>query len=122
VTRADCAAAAAAVLTTPGHERKAYNITGPDAIGPRELVALASAVSRKRVELVVLDEAAYRKYLLDNGTPEAAINGTLSFAAELNSPYLREPSTAVADLTGRPATSVRALLLANREKLIAAAR
>ncbi len=42
VTREDCAAAAAAVLTTPGHENKAYNITGPDAIGPRELVALAS--------------------------------------------------------------------------------
>jgi len=122
VTRADCAAAAAAVLTTPGHERKAYNITGPDAIGPRELVALASEISGKRVELVVLDEPAYRKYLLDNGTPEAGINGALSFAAELNSPYLREPSTAVAALTGRPATSVRALLLANKQKLIAAAR
>jgi NAD(P)H dehydrogenase (quinone) len=122
VTRADCAAAAAAVLTTPGHERKAYNITGPEAIGPRELAALASEISGKRVELVALDEAAYRKYLLDNGTAEAAINGTLSFAAELSSPYLREPSTAVADLTGRPATSVRALLLANKQKLIAAAK
>ena len=120
VTRADCAAAAAAVLTTPGHERKAYNITGPDAIGPRELVALASEISGKRVELVVLDEAAYRKYLLDSGTPAAGINGAVSFAAELNSPFLREPSTAVADLTGRPATSVRALLLANKQKLIAA--
>jgi len=30
VTRADCAAAAAAVLTTPGHENKAYDITGPE--------------------------------------------------------------------------------------------
>ena len=38
VTREDCAAAAAAVLSTPGHDNKAYNITGPDAIGPRELV------------------------------------------------------------------------------------
>jgi len=122
VTRADCAAAAAAVLTTPGHERKAYNITGPEAIGPRELVALASEISGKRVELVVLDEPAYRKYLLDNGTPEAGINGALSFAAELSSPYLREPSTAVAALTGRPATSVRALLLASKQKLIAAAK
>ena len=42
VTREDCAAAAAAVLATPGHDNKAYNITGPDAIGPRELVALAT--------------------------------------------------------------------------------
>ena len=54
--------------------------------------------------------------------PQAAINGTISFAAELDSPYLREPSTAVADLAGRPATSVRMLLTANRARLQAAAK
>ena len=36
VTREDCAAAAAAVLTTPGHENKAYDITGPELLGVRE--------------------------------------------------------------------------------------
>jgi NAD(P)H dehydrogenase (quinone) len=122
VTREDCAAAAAAVLTTPGHDNKAYNVTGPDAIGPTELVALASEISGKKVELVVLDEPAYRQYLLDNGTPEAAVNGTVSFAKELDSPYLREPSTAVRDLTGRAPTSVRALLVAEKAKLVAAAK
>ncbi|HET8699295.1 MAG TPA: NAD(P)H-binding protein, partial [Gammaproteobacteria bacterium] len=49
VTREDCAAAAAAVLATPGHENRAYNITGPDAVGPRELVALASEIGGKHV-------------------------------------------------------------------------
>ncbi len=122
VTREDCAAAAAAVLTTPGHDNMAYNITGPDAIGPAELVALASEISGKKVELVVLDEPAYRQHLLDNGTPESAISGALSFATELDSPFLREPSTAVADLTGRPPTSVRSLLLAEKAKLVAAAK
>ena len=122
VTREDCAAAAAAVLATPGHENRAYNITGPDAIGPRELVALASEISGKAVELVALDEEAYTRYLAESGMPETAIRGTLSFGSELNSPFLREPSTAVADLTGRPATSVRALLLANRDRLRAAAK
>jgi NAD(P)H dehydrogenase (quinone) len=122
VTREDCAAAAAAVLATPGHDNKAYNITGPDAIGPAELVALASEISGKKVELVALDEPGYRQYLLDNGTPEDAINGTLSFGKELDSPFLREPSTAVAELTGRPPTSVRALLVADKAKLVAAAK
>jgi NAD(P)H dehydrogenase (quinone) len=122
VTREDCAAAAAAVLTTPGHENKAYNITGPDAIGPAELVALTSEISGKKLELVVLDEPGYRKYLLDNGTPESAINGALSFAKELDSPFLREPSTAVRDLTGRAPTSVRALLLKQKAQLVAAAK
>jgi NAD(P)H dehydrogenase (quinone) len=122
VTREDCAAAAAAVLSTPGHENKAYNITGPDAIGPHELVALASELSGKPIELVVLSEAEYRAQLAASGMPEAAINGTISFAEELDSPFLREPSTAVAQLTGRPATSVRMLLSQSRERLRAAAK
>jgi NAD(P)H dehydrogenase (quinone) len=121
VTREDCAAAAAAVLATPGHENRAYNITGPDAVGPRELVALASELSGKRVELMAFDEAGYTKYLADSGMGEQAIRSTLSFAAELDSPFLREPSTAVADLTGRPATSVRMLLAANVARLRSAA-
>ena len=122
VTREDCAAAAAAVLSTPGHDNKAYNITGPDAIGPRELVALATEISGKPVELVVLSEPDYRRRLAESGMTDAAINGTISFAAELDSPYLREPSTAVAELTGRPATSVRRLLANDRERLRAAAK
>jgi NAD(P)H dehydrogenase (quinone) len=122
VTREDCAAAAAAVLTTPGHENRAYNITGPDAIGPRELVALASELSGKRVELMTVTEQQYREQLAASGMAEAAINGTISFAAELDSPHLREPSGAVADLTGRPATSVRRLLEESRDRLTAAAR
>ena len=122
VTREDCAAAAAAVLTTPGHENRAYNITGPEAVGPRELVALASEISGKPAELFVVDEAEYRRRLSESGMPDASVNGTISFAAELDSPYLREPSTAVEELTGRPATSVRDLLIENRERLRAAAR
>jgi NAD(P)H dehydrogenase (quinone) len=122
VTREDCAAAAAAVLATPGHDNKAYNITGPDAIGPRELVGLVSEIGQRPVELVVLSEAEYRAQLSASGMPETAISGALSFAKELDSPYLREPSTAVADLTGRPATSVRDLLTTNRERLRSAVR
>ena len=79
-------------------------------------------ISGKPVELVVLSEADYRRRLAESGMPEAAINGTISFAAELDSPYLREPSTAVAELTGRPATSVRTLLTNDRERLRAAAK
>ena len=36
ITREDCARAAAAVLSTPGHENKAYDITGPELLGVRE--------------------------------------------------------------------------------------
>jgi NAD(P)H dehydrogenase (quinone) len=122
VTRENCAAAAAAVLATSGHENKAYNITGPDAIGPRELVALASEISGKPIELVVLTESEYRQRLAESGMAEPAIDGAISFAAELDSPYLREPTAAVELLTGRRATSIRDLLTQNRERLRAAAK
>jgi len=121
VTREDCAAVAAAVLTTSGHENKGYNITGPDLIGPREIAEIASEIGGKPIELVVLDESGYREHLRNSGLPDAAVRGSLSFAAELESEYMRETSTAVLDLTGRPATSVRAMLEANRARLVAAA-
>jgi hypothetical protein len=85
-------------------------------------VALASEISGKKVELVVLDEGAYRKHLLDTGLPEESIASSLAFDAELNSPLLREPSKAVAELTGRPATSARALLTSAKARLRAAAK
>lgn len=52
---------------------------------------------------------------------QEAARGQLGFQAELNSPYLRVVSTAVEDLTGRPPTSLRTLLEANRQRLQAAA-
>lgn len=100
VTRADCAAAAAAVLTTPGHENKAYDITGPELIGPREIAAAATAATGKRVDVVLADSSA----------PAQA-------PRPFGGPALEVVSTAVADLTGHPATSLRELLVANRNKL-----
>jgi hypothetical protein len=69
-----------------------------------------------------MSEAEYRRSLAASGMAESGIAGAIAFAAELDSPFVREPSTAVADLTRRPATSVRSLLLAGRERLRAAAR
>jgi NAD(P)H dehydrogenase (quinone) len=99
VTRDDCAAAAAAVLSTPGHDNKAYDITGPELIGPREVAAAATAVTGKTIEVVPPDPSA---------PPPRAFGG----------PALEVTSTAVADLTGRPATSVSALFAANKDKLL----
>ena len=122
VTREDCAAVAAAVLATPGHENRAYEITGPELIGPVEIAALASEISGRQVALRVVDAAAYSAYLRGNGLPDAAVRGSLSFAEELDSEFMREVSRAVPDLTGRPAMTVRDLLLANRDRLLAAGR
>jgi NAD(P)H dehydrogenase (quinone) len=101
VTRDDCAAAAAAVLSTPGHDNKAYDITGPELIGLREIAVAASAVTGKAIDIVPAD-------------PNAPPPRGLGPAAEVT-------STAVADLTGHAPTSLRQLLAANRDKLVGGA-
>jgi NAD(P)H dehydrogenase (quinone) len=100
VTREDCAAAAAAVLSTPGHDNKAYDITGPDLIGTREVAAIATAVTGRPIEVVAADPNA-------PGAPRG-----------FGGPSIRVTSNDVAKLTGRPATSVRKLFEANKEQLL----
>jgi NAD(P)H dehydrogenase (quinone) len=98
VTRNDCAAAAAAVLSSPGHDNRIYDITGPALIGVREIAAAATAATGKAIALLAAD-------------PNAPAGR--SFAG----PALAFTSTAVADLTGRPATSITQFLAANRDRL-----
>jgi NAD(P)H dehydrogenase (quinone) len=99
VTREDCAAAAAAVLSSQGHENKAYDITGPELIGPREIAAAASAVTGKHIELTSPDPNAPARRGFGGSTYEVV-------------------SDDVAKLTGRPATSVRQLLETHRDALL----
>jgi NAD(P)H dehydrogenase (quinone) len=99
VTREDCAAAAAAVLATPGHENKAYDITGPELIGVREIAAAATAVTGKAIE--VTDAPA----------------GAQAPARSFGGPSLAVVSDHVAKVTGHPATGLKALLEANRGAL-----
>ncbi len=98
VSRADCAAAAAAVLCTAGHDNKSYDITGPELIGVRQIAAAASAATGKTITVVAAPADA---------PPARSFGG----------PSLAVVSTAVADLTGRPATTIAAFLAAQRGKL-----
>ncbi len=101
ISRADCAAAAAAVLTTPGHENKAYDITGPELLGVKETAAAAAAVTGKKIEVV-----------------PAGPNGRPGFGREA----MAFTTTHFKDLTGREPTSVRALFEANKGALLGTAK
>ncbi len=101
VTREDCAAAAAAALTTPGHENRIYEVTGPALVRGRDLAEAATAVSGVAIEVV-------------EATPEQA-----AALPELP-PSGATLSTHFRDLTGRDGTTARQLLESNREALLAA--
>jgi NAD(P)H dehydrogenase (quinone) len=101
VTREDCAEAAAAVLTTPGHENRVYEITGPERVRARDLAAVASELTGIDIEVV-------------EGTP----------AEEADLPELPPSGTTLTtdfrDLTGHQGTTARDLLEASRDQLMAA--
>jgi NAD(P)H dehydrogenase (quinone) len=105
VTREDCAAAAAAVLSTPGHEGKVYEITGPALVLRRDVARIASELSGKAIEEVQ-----------GPGGVSQVAPVMAGFAA------FRTQSDAVRALTGRPATSIRQLLEQHRDQLRAAGK
>ena len=97
ITREDCAAAAAAVLSTPGHENKAYDVTGPELLGVKEVAAAATAVTGRKIDVV---------------------QGDASTRPGFGRPAMAFVTTHFKELTGREPTSVRAFFTANKDKLL----
>ncbi len=94
VTRDNCAAAAAAVLTTAGHENTAYDITGPTVVGIRELAVAVMEITGAEIEIDTGETASIRVF---GGIPALAV-----------------VSGDVEKLTGNPPTSISEFLRANR--------
>jgi NAD(P)H dehydrogenase (quinone) len=113
VSRADCAAAAAAVLTTDGHAGKEYDITGPAALDAHDVAALYTELGGQPVDPAFVDDDAWVAAMVEHaGMPEplARIIATFGTAARLG--YAAVVSTTVRDLTGREPRSVREVLAA----------
>ena len=120
VTRDDCAAAAAAVLATDGHENVAYDVTGPEAITPRRLAELLTEVTGKPIDVVPVDDAAFTAGLIAGGVPAAVAPLLASFGTAARDGFLGEVTTTVADLTGRQPPPLGDVLVAARGQLVAA--
>jgi NAD(P)H dehydrogenase (quinone) len=113
VARADCAAAAAAVLTTNGHDGKEYDITGSEALGAHEVAALFSELGGRPVEAVLVDDEAYTAGLVEHaGMPEPVARAYTTFGIGARRGYSAVVSTTVAELTGRQPMTAREVLAA----------
>jgi NAD(P)H dehydrogenase (quinone) len=118
VSREDCAAAAAAVLITEGHEGRAYDITGPEALGQGDVAAMLSEVSGRPVEAVAVDDEAFIEGLTAAGVPEPAAREFASYGRAIREGYIDQISGAVENLTGRPPRSLREVFEAYRHELL----
>jgi NAD(P)H dehydrogenase (quinone) len=118
ISREDCAAAAAAVLTTGGHEGRAYDITGPQPLDQDDVAALLSEVSGRPVESVAVDDEAFVRGLAASGLPEPVARGIASYGRAIREGFIGEASGAVENLTGRPPLSLREVFEAHRGELM----
>lgn len=102
-TRADYAAAAAAVLTTDGHAGNAYELGG-DAFTMPELAAEVAAQSGKAVVYQDLSAEAYTKVLVDAGLPAPFAGILVDSDLGITRGELHTDSTDLQRLIARPST------------------
>jgi NAD(P)H dehydrogenase (quinone) len=121
VSRDDCAAAAAAVLTSDGHSGMTYDITGPEALNQVQLANLLSEVSGRHVELIPIGDRMLSWGLTRNGAPKPVARAIVAFGKAIREGYYDVVDPAVvSQLTGREPRSLRDVLIANRGELVAA--
>jgi NAD(P)H dehydrogenase (quinone) len=108
--RADYAEAAVAVLTTPGHDGKVYELAGDTAFTLADLAAAVSAQTGKAIPYVNLSEADYAAALVGAGLPEGLAAAIAGWDTPISKGALFETSGQLSQLTGRPTTSLNAAL------------
>ena len=104
----DIAAVAVAALTRPGHENKAYDVTGPAALSTAEQVDVLAKALGKPIRYVDVPEAAARSQMLEMGMPPVIVDAMLEFMALVRAGQGERVSEDVQRVTGRPPRSFEA--------------
>ena len=133
VWRDDCAACAVAVLDGTGHERRTYDITGPELQTFAEVTALMAEITGVALDYVSVDDEAQYAMFDAMGIPRRPVDNLevggipwnsddmVTFGQAIREGFLEVCSGDVEALLGRPPRSVRAMIVANAELLRAAA-
>lgn len=103
----DIADVAAAVLTKPGHENKAYEITGPEALTTQQQVDILAEVLGRPLKYVNVTDEAMRDGMLKAGTPPTYVEARVGLVQLLRKQGRIEPSPAVQSITGKPPRTFR---------------
>jgi NAD(P)H dehydrogenase (quinone) len=117
ISRADCAAAAAAVLTGEGHEGQTYEITGPEAFSQADIAKLLTEVSGRSVTVVHTGDRRLRWGLGRLGTPKPIAQAIVNLGIATREGYFDVVDGAFQRLVGRRPQMLREVLMANRVEL-----
>jgi uncharacterized protein YbjT (DUF2867 family) len=97
----DVGAVAAAVLTGSGDAGRTYELTGPEAVGYRDVAAELSRVTGTHVEYFDVPPAAAREALVASGMPDWLIRHLDGAFARFRAGEFAATTSTVAELTGR---------------------
>lgn len=123
VSRDDCIASAVGVLTTPGHENKAYDITGPELLSFPKALAMAVEISGIPVQYKPVSDEQMFAYFDSLGVPRHASDAPVTapipwssddmvtFGQSIREGYFNVLSDSVERLTGRKPRTLRSVLL-----------
>jgi len=97
----DIASVAAKVLTEPGHEGKAYDVTGPAALSTRQQVDLIGKAIGKQLKFVDVPNAAARDSMLGQGMPTPIVDALIEFCDAIKANKCDAVNDTVQRLTGK---------------------
>lgn len=103
----DIAAVAVEALTGSGHEGKAYELTGPEALSNQEVADIISEATGRQVAFVDVPEDAARNSMLQQHMPEWMVDAMLELEHGYKQNRFSETTDTVEQLAGRPPHSFR---------------
>ncbi len=133
VARDDCVACAVTVVSTPGHDNKIYNITGPELLSYRDCANLAIELSGRSLAYRAVSDEEKLAFFDSIGVPRRIEDGMenspipwpgeemVSFERAIREGHFAVLSDDVERLTGRKPESLRQVCMAHIDKLRPAA-
>ena len=97
----DIATVATVALTQAGHEGKAYEITGAEAISNEEIAAIISEIVGREIKYVDVSESAAREDMKQSGMPEILVEATMELYGVYKNGYASEVTPVVEQVTGK---------------------
>jgi uncharacterized protein YbjT (DUF2867 family) len=114
----DIASVALVTLTRPGHERRAYELTGPELLSVAEMVQVLARVLEKPIEYVDVPEPATAEWLGQFGFAPYLADALTETLGNLRSSRFAYVSDAVERLTGRQPRRFEDWCRANRASFL----
>ena len=115
VTRDDLAEAEAVVLTTPGHEKRSYDLTGSESINFAGIAKILEDLKGQPVPYEIIADKAYKDMRVAEGIPPFMAEFAFNWVDFINSGEYDGSPEVIEKLLGRKTMTMRTYLESTQE-------